>query len=129
MVEQLQHQARRVCRIFGINGCPRIDLRLDGEGGAYVLKANPNPQIANGEDVANSAACAGIGYKALPQRMHDIGLKWHPAECDPDSGTSIHSVPSACGATEAVAPCTEQCDGYCPDQEHPLQLERPAAVL
>ncbi len=33
----------------------RIDLRMDNEGRMYVLEANPNPQIAYGEDFAESA--------------------------------------------------------------------------
>jgi D-alanine-D-alanine ligase len=43
-----------------------------------VLEANPNPQIAKGEDFADSAEKAGIGYEALLQRIMNLGLRWQP---------------------------------------------------
>ena len=43
-----------------------------------MLEANPNPQIAKGEDFAASAEKAGIGYDALLQRIVNLGLRWQP---------------------------------------------------
>ena len=45
---------------------------------SWVLEANPNPQIAKGEDFAASAEKAGIGYEALLQRILNLGLRWQP---------------------------------------------------
>jgi D-alanine-D-alanine ligase len=61
-----------------LSGYARIDLRLDNAGNAWVLEANPNPQIAKGEDFADSADQAGIGYEALLQRIMNLGLRWQP---------------------------------------------------
>jgi len=80
MTEKLQHLARRVYRILGLNGYARIDLRLDEQAKVYVLEANPNPQIASGEDFAASAERAGVPYHVLLQRILTTGLNWRPAD-------------------------------------------------
>ncbi len=78
MLERIQHLAKRVYRILGLSGYARIDLRLDPTGKVYVLEANPNPEIAYGEDFAESAEKAGISYEALLQRLLTFGLGWRP---------------------------------------------------
>jgi D-alanine-D-alanine ligase len=70
--------AKRVYRAVDLTGYGRIDLRLDNEGRIYVLEANPNPQIAYGEDFAESAHHAGIEYGDLLDRILALGLKWRP---------------------------------------------------
>jgi D-alanine-D-alanine ligase len=77
--ERIQHLCRRVCRSLGLTGYCRVDCRMDAEGKVYVLEANPNPQVAEGEDFAASAARAGIPYQALIQRIVSLGLRWRPA--------------------------------------------------
>lgn len=42
--EEIQHLAKRVYRVLGLNGYARIDLRMAPGGQLYVLEANPNPQ-------------------------------------------------------------------------------------
>jgi len=72
---QIQNLCRRVYRTLELSGYARIDLRLDDEGKIYVLEANPNPQIADGEDFAASALHAGIAYRALVQRLVNLALE------------------------------------------------------
>lgn len=79
MTEKLQDIVRRVYRALGLSGYARIDLRLDQAGQVYVLEANPNPQIARGEDFAASAEHAGLPYPLLLQRILDLGLRWRPS--------------------------------------------------
>jgi D-alanine-D-alanine ligase len=74
--EAIQHLCKRVYRILGLSGYARLDLRLDPNGRIYVLEANPNPQIAYGEDFAESAEHAGISYEALMQRIISLGRRW-----------------------------------------------------
>jgi D-alanine-D-alanine ligase len=69
---------KRAYRALELSGFARIDLRLDGTGNAWVLEANPNPQIARGEDFAASAEAIGISYEALLQRILNLGLRWQP---------------------------------------------------
>jgi D-alanine-D-alanine ligase len=76
--ERIQHVCRRVYRALELSGYARIDLRMDKEGKVYVLEANPNPQIARGEDFAESAKRAGLTYEALLQRIVMLGLQWRP---------------------------------------------------
>jgi D-alanine-D-alanine ligase len=76
--QAIQRMCRRVYRTLGLSGYARIDLRMDAQGRAYVLEANPNPQLAYGEDFAESAEHAGIAYDALLQRIVGLGLAWRP---------------------------------------------------
>ena len=77
--EKIQHLAKRVYRALGLSGYARIDMRMDGDGNIYVLEANPNPQIADDEDFAESARKAEIPYKNLLQELIHIGMRWRPA--------------------------------------------------
>lgn len=78
--EEIRHLAKRVYRALGLSGYARIDMRMDAEGQLYVLEANPNPQIAQDEDFADSAEKAGYDYKALLQELLNVGLRWRPAK-------------------------------------------------
>jgi len=75
---RIQHISRRTYRVLELSGYGRIDLRLDREGRLFVLEANPNPQIARGEDFARSAELFGYSYPQLLQRILQIGLRWRP---------------------------------------------------
>ena len=75
---RIQHVCKRAFRALELSGYARIDLRLDEAGHVWVLEANPNPQIAKGEDFAASAEKTGIGYDALLQRIINLGLRWQP---------------------------------------------------
>jgi D-alanine-D-alanine ligase len=70
--------AKRVYQALELSGYARIDLRLDSNGKFYVLEANPNPQIAYGEDFAESAHHAGVKYQDLLDRILALGLQWRP---------------------------------------------------
>ena len=74
--EQIQHICKRTFRALELSGYARVDLRLDANGKVWVLEANPNPQIANGEDFAASAANAGMAYDTLIQRIVNLGMRW-----------------------------------------------------
>jgi D-alanine-D-alanine ligase len=76
--EELQHLCKRAFRALELSGYARIDLRLDAEGNPWILEANPNPQIARGEDFAASAEKIGVSYDAMLQRIINLGLRWQP---------------------------------------------------
>ncbi len=76
--DQLQHLCKRAFRALELSGYARIDLRLDEAGNPWVIEANPNPQIARGEDFAASAEKAGLSYEAVLQRIINLGLRWQP---------------------------------------------------
>ena len=69
---------KRVYRSLRLSGYARIDLRLRNDGKVFVMEANPNPQLAYGEDFAESAEKAGIRYGPLLERIVALGLRWEP---------------------------------------------------
>jgi D-alanine-D-alanine ligase len=75
---KIQHVCKRAYRALELSGYARIDLRLDAAGNVWVIEANPNPQIAKGEDFAASAEKVGITYEAVLQRIINLGLRWQP---------------------------------------------------
>ncbi|HEV7734724.1 MAG TPA: D-alanine--D-alanine ligase [Candidatus Binatia bacterium] len=77
-VTRITQICKRIYRILELSGYARIDLRLDTEGRVYVLEANPNPQLAYGEDFAESAERAGLDYDALIQRIVNLALQRVP---------------------------------------------------
>ena len=78
LLESVQRIAKRVYRTLNMSGYARMDLRMDADGKFYVLEANANPQLAFGEDFAESAERAGLKYEELLQRILSVGLRWHP---------------------------------------------------
>jgi D-alanine-D-alanine ligase len=74
----IPHLSKRIYRILGLTGYARLDFRMTADGHLYLLEANPNPQLAHGEDFADSAEAAGIGYDALLQQIVNLGLNYSP---------------------------------------------------
>ena len=74
----LQRLCKRVYRTLDLSGYARIDLRMDDQGRVFVIEANPNPQLAYGEDFAESAERAGLHYDDLLQQILLAGLRWRP---------------------------------------------------
>jgi D-alanine-D-alanine ligase len=74
----IAHLSKRIYRILGLTGYARLDFRMTADGRLFLLEANPNPQLANGEDFADSAAAAGVGYDALLQEILKLGLNYSP---------------------------------------------------
>ena len=79
MQTQVQHLAKRVYRALDLTGYARIDLRMTNDGQLFVIEANPNPQLAQGEDFAESARRAGVSYAKLIERIVGLGLQWQPS--------------------------------------------------
>lgn len=77
--KRLLHIARRTYRALDLSGYARIDLRMDQDGRAYVLEANPNPDLTPGEDFPESAEAVGLPYEQLIQRVLNLGVGYQPA--------------------------------------------------
>ena len=78
VVEGLQRIAKRAYRALDLSGYARIDVRMDQDGRMFLLEANPNPNLAYGEDFAESAEVAGLPYERLLDRIVALGLRWEP---------------------------------------------------
>ena len=77
-VVQIGRMCKRIYKTLELTGYARIDLRMDATGRVHVIEANPNPQLAHGEDFAESASRAGLSYGALLDRILALGLAWRP---------------------------------------------------
>ena len=75
---RIKRLARRVYHALGLSGYARIDLRMNEAGQVFVLEVNPNPQLAFGEDFADSAKATGMTYPTLIQRIVELGLGYRP---------------------------------------------------
>jgi D-alanine-D-alanine ligase len=74
----IPHLSKRIYRVLGLTGYARLDFRMTPEGHLYLLEANPNPQLAFGEDFADSAAADGMPYDKLLQQICALGLQYSP---------------------------------------------------
>lgn len=72
-------QCRRIYRALYLSGYARIDLRLAADGKAYMLEANPNPNLEYGEDFSESAEAGGLTYNNLLQRIITLGRDYKAA--------------------------------------------------
>jgi D-alanine-D-alanine ligase len=71
---KIESICKRAYRALGISGYARMDLRLKPSGEVYVIEANPNPEIAKGEDFADAAQEFGWSYEELIKRVLSQGL-------------------------------------------------------
>lgn len=67
--------AKRICEALEIDGYCRIDFRLAADGTPYFIEANPNPEIAPGEEFAQAALHAGTSYQDLLNKILLLGLQ------------------------------------------------------
>ncbi len=66
--------AKRIYRVLGLSGYARIDFRLTEDGRLYFLEANPNPDIAAGEEFSSAAKAIGLSYERLLHRILTLGM-------------------------------------------------------
>jgi D-alanine-D-alanine ligase len=71
----LGHLSKRIFRILGLTGYARLDYRLSPDGHLWFLEANPNPELADGEEFASAARQHGLEYPELLGRILSLGLR------------------------------------------------------
>jgi len=76
---KLADLSKDIYRLLGMSGYARLDYRVTEDGDAYLLEANPNPQIAKDEDFAQSAKHAGKEYPELIDQLMQFGMKYAPS--------------------------------------------------
>ncbi|HSF24690.1 MAG TPA: D-alanine--D-alanine ligase [Blastocatellia bacterium] len=79
LARHLATLSRQIYSLLGMSGYARLDYRVTPDGKAYLLEANPNPQIARDEDFAQSAKHIGIDYEELIQRLLGFGMSYAAA--------------------------------------------------
>lgn len=75
VVTNIRSLCRRICSTLEIDGYARIDFRLTADGVPYFIEANPNPEIASGEEFAQSALHDSVEYPDLLNRILTLGLQ------------------------------------------------------
>jgi len=75
MQEKLADVAVRAYTAAGLRDYGRIDVRLAHDGEVYIVEANPNPFLADGEDLAWAAEEAGHQYPQFIERIAEMGMK------------------------------------------------------
>jgi D-alanine-D-alanine ligase len=79
MQTKLTELSKKIYRLLGLSGYARLDYRVTQNDAAYLLEANPNPQIAKDEDFALSAKHVGLDYPELIERLIQFGMKYVPS--------------------------------------------------
>ncbi len=72
----IEKTSKRIYKALHMSGYARMDFRLRGDGALYLLEANCNPNLTYGEDFAESAEVAGIGYGDLLEKIVRLGLAY-----------------------------------------------------
>ena len=78
-LKRMKSLCREAFKGLKLNGYARMDLRLTPDGQIYFLEVNPNPELANGECLANAARQDGLSYEQLIQEILHLGLRWEVA--------------------------------------------------
>jgi D-alanine-D-alanine ligase len=73
--DNISRTCKRVYRVLHMQDYGRIDVRLTPENKLVVLEANPNPDIAYGEEVAEAAEKAGFSYEQFIDRILHHALR------------------------------------------------------
>ena len=65
VIKQLHSLSKRCYRRLDLNGYARFDFRVSPDNKCYLIEANPNPGIAVGEEVSDSAKRQGYSYEKM----------------------------------------------------------------
>ncbi len=75
ILKNIERVCKKVYRVLQLRDYGRIDLRLTPDNKIFILEANPNPDIAYGEEVAESAEKAGLSYENLIEKILRLALR------------------------------------------------------
>jgi len=74
LIQRLSDVAVRTYKAAGLRDYGRIDVRLAHDDAIYVVEANPNPYLADGEDLAWAAEEAGYPYQDLIEKLAEMAV-------------------------------------------------------
>jgi D-alanine-D-alanine ligase len=72
IARRLRELARATAVAFRLRRCARVDVRMDGGDGLFVLDVNPNPDLSPIATLHTMAVHAGWGFDGLVQRLLDL---------------------------------------------------------
>ena len=74
LASRILNACKRAYRALNVDGYARFDCRLTPEGELYILEANANPELAQGDEFTESARKGGFPYDRLLQKILNLGL-------------------------------------------------------
>lgn len=78
--DEMEHKIHQICkksyRALDLNGYARMDLRMTKDHQVYLLEANPNPNVSELDEFAESALYQKIEYPELLTKIINLGLSW-----------------------------------------------------
>jgi len=75
--KRLAEVAVRAYEAAGLRDYGRIDVRLAHDDAIYIVEANPNPYLAEGEDLAWAAEEAGHQYPDFIEKIAEMAISRH----------------------------------------------------
>lgn len=73
--QQITFVCKEAYKLLHLHDYGRLDLRLTDSNMIYIIEVNPNPDIGRDDELAHSAARAGIEYAALINRIVRFALR------------------------------------------------------
>jgi D-alanine-D-alanine ligase len=74
LTQRLSEVAVQTYKAAGLRDYGRVDVRLAHDDEIYVVEANPNPYLADGEDLAWAAEEGGFPYPQFIERIAEMAL-------------------------------------------------------
>lgn len=74
LIKKIQSICKRAYRALELSGYARLDLRLKENGDIFLIEANPNPDVAFEEELADAALADGLKYPELLNKILRLGL-------------------------------------------------------
>jgi D-alanine-D-alanine ligase len=75
VMQRLADTAVTAYRAAGLRDYGRIDIRLAHDAEIYIVEANPNPYLADGEDLAWAAEEGGFPYPEFIEAIAEMAIK------------------------------------------------------
>jgi D-alanine-D-alanine ligase len=75
VIRNIERTCKKAYRILHLRDYGRIDIRLTSDKKIHILEANSNPDIAYGEEVAESAEKSGISYENLIKQILNMASR------------------------------------------------------
>jgi D-alanine-D-alanine ligase len=75
LIKKIERLCKKVYKVLQLRDYGRIDIRLRPDKKIFILEANPNPDLAYGEEIAESADKCGISYENLIKRIVNTALR------------------------------------------------------
>ena len=93
IIKTIERVCKKVYKVLNLQDYGRIDIRLTSNKQIYILEANSNPDLAYGEEVAESAEQCGISYESLIQRIVNTATRRYNGKQPPRSVSTEDNSP------------------------------------